>query len=58
MFPERAPKPAPTRGDWETEYAACKAFDRPARSHLSDTPFYPWLPNQRFTVTFKLGFKP
>lgn len=56
MFPERAPKPPPTKEDWETEYTACKFWDRPPRSHLSDTPYYPWVPNN-YSVTFKLNFK-
>lgn len=49
----------PTSQDWETEYQACRAFDRPPRSKLSDTPFYPWMPKvpQQFRVTFKLGFQ-
>lgn len=60
MFPERAPKPAPTPGDWATEYLCAKIFDRPPRSILTDTPFYPWVPKAtpEFRVTFKLGFKP
>lgn len=60
LFPDRAPKPAPSKGDWETEYQACKAFDRPPRSILSDNPFYPWMPKQApsFKVSFKLGFTP
>lgn len=57
LFPERAPKPAPTSGDWATELEACRAWDRPMRNNLSDTPFYPWMPTN-FRVSFKLGFKP
>lgn len=56
MFPERAPKPPPTKQDWETEYITCKHWDRPPRSRLSDTPYYPWVPNN-YSVTFKLNFK-
>lgn len=54
------PKPAPTSGDWETEYQACKFWDRPPRKFLTDTPFYPWMPPAppKFSVSFKLGFKP
>lgn len=60
MFPDRAPKPPPTAGDWATEYLCAKIFDRPPRSILSDTPFYPWMPKStsQFQVSFKLGFKP
>lgn len=60
MFPEMAPKPAPSPGDWATEYLCAKIFDRPARNNLLDTPFYPWLPKPTpdFRVCFKLGFKP
>lgn len=60
MFPEMAPKPAPSPGDWATEYLCAKIFDRPPRSVLTDTPFYPWLPKSTpdFRVSFKLGFKP
>lgn len=56
LFPERLPKPY-TTGDWETEYQACKAWDRPARNNLSDLPFYPWMPKQQYSVSFKLGFQ-
>lgn len=53
-----APKPAPTKGDWETEYQAARAWDRPVRNNLSDTPFYPWVPPRpQFRVSFKLGFQ-
>lgn len=41
MFPERAPKPSPTPGDWQTEYEACRHWDRPPRKYLSDSPYYP-----------------
>lgn len=59
MFPERAPKPSPTPGDWQTEYEACRHWDRPPRKYLSDSPYYPWMPkNPCFSVSFKLGFKP
>lgn len=60
MFPERGPKPAPSTGDWETEYMACKFWDRPPRKYLTDTPFYPWMPPAppKFSVSFKLGYKP
>ena len=58
MFPERGPKRAPTSADWATEYEACKTWDRPPRQYLTDTPFYPWMPNNNFKVSFKLGFKP
>lgn len=59
LFPDRAPKPPPTSGDWATEYAAAAAFDRPPRGNLSDNPFYPWMPtNTKFSVTFKLGWRP
>lgn len=56
MFPERAPKPTPSRGDWETEYAACRAFDRPPRSDLRSTPYYPGVPTP-WQVKFSLSFK-
>lgn len=56
MFPERAPKPTPSRGDWETEYAACRAFDRPPRSNLRSTPYYPGVPTP-WQVKFSLSFK-
>lgn len=59
MFPERAPKPSPTKGDWQTEYEACRYWDRPPRKYLTDNPYYPWLPPApKFSVSFKLGFKP
>lgn len=60
MFPDRAPKPSPTPGDWATEYLCARIFDRPPRSVLTDTPFYPWVPKPtpEFRVSFKLGFKP
>nr|UHS18295.1 MAG: hypothetical protein [Alphatorquevirus sp.] len=49
-------KRTPTKGDWETEYQACKAFDRPPRTDLSRPPCYPWMP-PTFNVSFKLNFK-
>lgn len=55
LFPERLPQ-VWTKQDWETEWQAAKAFDRPTRSNLSDTPFYPYLP-PKWQVSFKLGFK-
>ena len=55
LFPERLPK-VWTSQDWETEQQAAAAWDRPMRSNLHDTPFYPWVPN--FRVSFKLGYKP
>lgn len=59
FFPDRAPKPVPTSGDWATEYAAAAAFDRPPRCNLSDPPFYPWMPKEaKFSVSFKLGWRP
>lgn len=56
MFPERGPKPTPSKGDWETEYLTCKYWDRPPRHNLSDPPFYPWAPTQ-YSVSFKLNFQ-
>ena len=43
MFPESKPR-TPTAQDWAQEYEMARIFDRPARSNLSDTPFYPWVP--------------
>lgn len=56
LFPDRAPKPKPTSGDWETEYAACSAFDRPARTNLSSPPYYPGVPTP-WQVKFSLKFQ-
>lgn len=58
MFGEY-PDRKPTSGDWQTEYEACKAFDRPPRYSLKDPPFYPWMPKPKpeFRVSFKLGFQ-
>lgn len=55
MFPESKPR-TPTAQDWAQEYEMARIFDRPARSNLSDTPFYPWVPKP-FNVTFALKFK-
>ncbi len=58
LFPERLPH-VWTRQDWETEYQVAAAFNRPPRTNLNDTPFYPYIPrNPGFKVSFKLGFKP
>jgi len=56
LFPERAPKPPPSSGDWAMEYLMCKIFDRPPRSRLTDTPYYPYCKNQ-YNVTFQLNYK-
>lgn len=58
MFGDPLPHP-PTAQDWETEYQCCKAFNRPPRTNLKDTPFYPWMPKPKpqFRVSFKLGFQ-
>ena len=59
MFPPEKPMPIHGYHGWETEYQACKAFDRPPRNYLSDKPIYPWLPRSQpqFKVSFKLGFQ-
>nr|UHS18423.1 MAG: hypothetical protein [Alphatorquevirus sp.] len=59
MFQERLPQ-VWSKQDWQTEYEAASFWDRPARTNLNDTPFYPWMPRQapQYKVTFKLGFKP
>lgn len=56
MFPERAPKPHASSGDWEMEYLMCKMFNRPPRINLKDVPFYPWVKNQ-YNVSFQLNYK-
>ena len=58
MFGEY-PDRKPTKQDWQTEYEACRAFDRPPRYNLTDTPIYPWMPKPKpeFRVSFKLGFQ-
>lgn len=56
MFPTFK-KRTPTKGDWETEYQACAAFNRPPRSDLSRPPHYPYFPTS-CKVSFRLGFKP
>lgn len=56
LFPDSAPRPVPSRGDWETEYAACKAFDRPARTNLNSMPYYPGVPTP-WQVKFSLKFQ-
>lgn len=59
MFPPEKPLPIHGYHGWETEYQACKAFDRPPRNYLSDKPIYPWLPRSQpeIKVSFKLGFQ-
>lgn len=49
-----------SKQDWQTEYETASIWDRPVRTNLHDTPFYPWMPRQapQFRVSFKLGFKP
>lgn len=54
MFSTSTPK-KPSRGDWETEYQAAAAFDRPPRNDLTRPPHYPWMPHS-YRVSFKLGF--
>ena len=56
MFQSRHKKVSYSRQDWETEYQACAAFDRPPREDLSRPPHYPWMPTT-FKVSFKLGFQ-
>nr|AEX59984.1 putative protein ORF2/3 [Torque teno virus] len=59
LFPTRLPQ-VWTKQDWETEYQAAAAWDRPARNNLHSPPFYPWMPREppKVSVSFKLGFKP
>lgn len=54
LFPPKTS--TPTKGDWQTEYEACKAFDRPPRNDLKKPPFYPWMP-PTFNVKFSLNYK-
>lgn len=56
LFPERKPAPAPSSGDWAMEFLAAKIFDRPVRSNLKDTPYYPYVKNQ-YNVYFDLKFE-
>lgn len=56
MFPPEGPKPILGKEAWQDEYDTCKAWNRPARIHHTDAPFYPWAPNN-FRVSFKLGFQ-
>lgn len=58
MFGDPIPHPA-TSQDWQCEYETCKAWDRPPRTDLNDTPFYPWAPRPKnpYAVSFRLGFK-
>nr|AZK35913.1 hypothetical protein ORF1 [Torque teno virus 1] len=58
MFGDPIPHQA-TSQDWQCEYEASKAWVRPARTDLNDTPFYPWAPRpkNRSSVCFRLGFK-
>lgn len=56
LFPERKPAPPPTSGDWATEYLAARIFDRPVRSNLKDTPFYPYIKHQ-YNVYFGLNYQ-
>lgn len=56
MFPPEGPKPICGREAWADEFATAAAWDRPVRSYHSDTPTYPWMP-QQFRVSFKLGYQ-
>nr|AZK35949.1 hypothetical protein ORF1 [Torque teno virus 1] len=58
MFGDPIPHQA-TSQDWQCEYEACKASDRPARTDLNDIPFYHWAPRLKnpYSVCFHLGFK-
>lgn len=56
LFPERKPAPAPSSGDWAMEFLAAKIFDRPVRSNLKDTPYYPYVKNQ-YNVYFDLKYE-
>lgn len=59
MFPPDTPRPINTPEAWRDEYETCRAWDRPPRKFLTDTPFYPWMPRDppQCRVSFKLGFK-
>lgn len=50
------PAPAPSSGDWATEFLAAKTFDRPVRNNLKDTPYYPYVKNQ-WNVYFDLSLQ-
>lgn len=56
MFPPEGPKPIRGPEAWADEYCTAAYWDRPPRTHHTDTPYYPWVPKQ-YSVSFKLGFK-
>ncbi len=45
-----------TPPEYETELQLCKWLNRPPRTYIHDTPFYPWLPPAP-KVIFDLNYK-